>query len=145
MDPTTSTLTVRWDPAEGNVREYIVIWVPTAGGEQDVVSLQTPIQPLSENKTGHHLHLFLSPSSQKTSATTYFLTVFHCAASSLCCPSTFSCSINTRHSRADGRDVSCLRAVGSPPSPGYDRPPRPVQTRHVILSSAPCCKTSPHI
>ncbi|XP_039638765.1 collagen alpha-1(XII) chain isoform X1 [Perca fluviatilis] len=35
-DPTTSTLNVRWDAAEGNVREYIVIWVPTAGGEQDV-------------------------------------------------------------------------------------------------------------
>ncbi|KAK2855870.1 hypothetical protein Q5P01_004605 [Channa striata] len=35
-DPTTSTLNVRWDPAEGNVREYIVIWVPVAGGEQDV-------------------------------------------------------------------------------------------------------------
>ncbi|XP_029902943.1 collagen alpha-1(XII) chain [Myripristis murdjan] len=35
-DPTTSTLNVRWDPAEGNVREYIVIWVPAAGGEQDV-------------------------------------------------------------------------------------------------------------
>ncbi|XP_038582157.1 collagen alpha-1(XII) chain isoform X5 [Micropterus salmoides] len=35
-DPTTSTLNVRWEPAEGNVREYIVIWVPAAGGEQDV-------------------------------------------------------------------------------------------------------------
>ncbi|XP_027134926.1 collagen alpha-1(XII) chain isoform X15 [Larimichthys crocea] len=35
-DPTTSTLNVRWEPAEGNVREYIVIWVPVAGGEQDV-------------------------------------------------------------------------------------------------------------
>ncbi|XP_071397697.1 collagen alpha-1(XII) chain-like, partial [Centroberyx affinis] len=35
-DPTTSTLNVRWDPAEGNVREYIVIWVPAAGGDQDV-------------------------------------------------------------------------------------------------------------
>ncbi|XP_029984108.1 LOW QUALITY PROTEIN: collagen alpha-1(XII) chain-like [Sphaeramia orbicularis] len=35
-DPTTSTLNVRWEPAEGSVREYIVIWVPTAGGEQDV-------------------------------------------------------------------------------------------------------------
>ncbi|XP_071323618.1 collagen alpha-1(XII) chain isoform X2 [Trachinotus anak] len=35
-DPTTSTLNVRWEPAEGNVREYIVIWVPTAGGDQDV-------------------------------------------------------------------------------------------------------------
>lgn len=38
-DPTTSTLNVRWDPAEGNVREYIVIWVPAAGGDQDVVRL----------------------------------------------------------------------------------------------------------
>ncbi|KAM8847495.1 collagen alpha-1(XII) chain isoform 4-T4 [Synchiropus picturatus] len=35
-DPTTSTLNVRWDPAEGNVREYIVIWLPAAGGEQEV-------------------------------------------------------------------------------------------------------------
>ncbi|XP_062324096.1 collagen alpha-1(XII) chain [Osmerus eperlanus] len=36
VEPTTSTLNVRWDPAEGTVREYIVIWVPAAGGEQDV-------------------------------------------------------------------------------------------------------------
>ena len=37
-DPTTSTLNVRWDAAEGNVREYIVIWVPAVGGgEQEVV------------------------------------------------------------------------------------------------------------
>ncbi|XP_057679033.1 collagen alpha-1(XII) chain isoform X2 [Corythoichthys intestinalis] len=35
-DPTTSSLNVRWEPAEGNVREYIVIWVPAAGGEQEV-------------------------------------------------------------------------------------------------------------
>ncbi|KAM3603497.1 uncharacterized protein V6R79_023588 [Siganus canaliculatus] len=35
-NPTISTLNVRWDPAEGSVREYIVIWTPTAGGEQDV-------------------------------------------------------------------------------------------------------------
>lgn len=38
-DPTTSTLNVRWEPAEGNVREYIVIWIPAAGGDQDVVRL----------------------------------------------------------------------------------------------------------
>uniref|UniRef100_A0A674ES98 Collagen alpha-1(XII) chain n=1 Tax=Salmo trutta TaxID=8032 RepID=A0A674ES98_SALTR len=36
-EPTTSTLNVRWDAAEGNVREYIVIYIPTAGGEQEVV------------------------------------------------------------------------------------------------------------
>ncbi|XP_039980832.1 collagen alpha-1(XII) chain isoform X2 [Xiphias gladius] len=35
-DPTTSTLNVRWEPAVGNVREYIVISVPAAGGEQNV-------------------------------------------------------------------------------------------------------------
>uniref|UniRef100_A0A674ES42 Collagen type XII alpha 1 chain n=1 Tax=Salmo trutta TaxID=8032 RepID=A0A674ES42_SALTR len=35
-EPTTSTLNVRWDAAEGNVREYIVIYIPTAGGEQEV-------------------------------------------------------------------------------------------------------------
>ncbi|XP_029281105.1 LOW QUALITY PROTEIN: collagen alpha-1(XII) chain [Cottoperca gobio] len=35
-DPTTSTLNVHWEPAEGNVREYIVIWVPAAGGDQEV-------------------------------------------------------------------------------------------------------------
>ncbi|KAF7652876.1 hypothetical protein LDENG_00091150, partial [Lucifuga dentata] len=35
-DPTTSTLNVRWEPPEGNVREYIVIWVPAAGGDQEV-------------------------------------------------------------------------------------------------------------
>uniref|UniRef100_A0A3Q3X4W8 Uncharacterized protein n=1 Tax=Mola mola TaxID=94237 RepID=A0A3Q3X4W8_MOLML len=40
-DPTTSTLNVRWEPAEGKVREYIVIWVPAAGGEQKVVSGST--------------------------------------------------------------------------------------------------------
>ncbi|XP_055740500.1 collagen alpha-1(XII) chain-like isoform X5 [Salvelinus fontinalis] len=35
-EPTTSTLNVRWDAAEGNVREYIVVYIPTAGGEQEV-------------------------------------------------------------------------------------------------------------
>ncbi|XP_049340727.1 collagen alpha-1(XII) chain isoform X3 [Astyanax mexicanus] len=35
-DPTIKTLNVRWDPAEGTVREYIVIYAPAAGGEQDV-------------------------------------------------------------------------------------------------------------
>lgn len=49
LDPTTSTLNVRWDPAEGNVREYIVIWVPASGiGEQEVVRLR-----LTEQVTTH--------------------------------------------------------------------------------------------
>ncbi|KAM9435215.1 collagen alpha-1(XII) chain isoform 2-T2 [Clarias gariepinus] len=36
IDPTINTLNVRWEPAEGNVREYIVIYVPETGGEQEV-------------------------------------------------------------------------------------------------------------
>lgn len=36
-DPTINTLNVRWEPAEGNVREYIVIYVPETGGKQEVV------------------------------------------------------------------------------------------------------------
>ncbi|MGH0138823.1 UNVERIFIED_CONTAM: hypothetical protein FKN15_011844 [Acipenser sinensis] len=36
-DPTTSTLNVRWDPAEGNVRQYMVLYVPSSGGAEDMV------------------------------------------------------------------------------------------------------------
>ncbi|XP_056620126.1 collagen alpha-1(XII) chain isoform X2 [Triplophysa dalaica] len=35
-DPTISTLNVRWEPAEGNVREYIVVYVPAGGQDQEV-------------------------------------------------------------------------------------------------------------
>ncbi|XP_029705380.1 collagen alpha-1(XII) chain isoform X1 [Takifugu rubripes] len=35
-DPTTSSLKVRWDPAEGNVRQYRIFYVPTAGGAEDM-------------------------------------------------------------------------------------------------------------
>ncbi|XP_075058737.1 collagen alpha-1(XII) chain isoform X1 [Mixophyes fleayi] len=38
-DPTTSTLNVRWEAAEGNVRQYKVFYVPTAGGSEDVVTV----------------------------------------------------------------------------------------------------------
>uniref|UniRef100_A0A3Q2T1R2 Collagen alpha-1(XII) chain n=1 Tax=Fundulus heteroclitus TaxID=8078 RepID=A0A3Q2T1R2_FUNHE len=33
-DPTTSTLDVQWEPAEGNVRQYVIYYVPAAGGAQ---------------------------------------------------------------------------------------------------------------
>lgn len=36
-DPTTSSLKVRWDPAEGNVRQYRLFYVPAAGGAEDMV------------------------------------------------------------------------------------------------------------
>lgn len=32
-DPTTSSLNVQWEAAEGNVRQYKVFYVPAAGGE----------------------------------------------------------------------------------------------------------------
>ena len=38
-DPTTSTLNVRWEPAEGDVRQYKIIYAPTAGGPETVVGL----------------------------------------------------------------------------------------------------------
>uniref|UniRef100_A0A8C8FCH3 Collagen alpha-1(XII) chain n=1 Tax=Oncorhynchus tshawytscha TaxID=74940 RepID=A0A8C8FCH3_ONCTS len=37
-DPTTSTLNVQWEAAEGNVRQYKIYYVPAAGGAEDVVS-----------------------------------------------------------------------------------------------------------
>uniref|UniRef100_A0A3Q3JGG7 Collagen alpha-1(XII) chain n=1 Tax=Monopterus albus TaxID=43700 RepID=A0A3Q3JGG7_MONAL len=38
-DPTTSSLKVRWDPAEGNVRQYRIFYVPASGGTEDMVLL----------------------------------------------------------------------------------------------------------
>ncbi|KAG2468793.1 COCA1 protein, partial [Polypterus senegalus] len=38
-DPTISTLNVRWDPAEGSVRQYRVRYTPTAGGDEDMVTV----------------------------------------------------------------------------------------------------------
>uniref|UniRef100_W5NJS9 Collagen alpha-1(XII) chain n=1 Tax=Lepisosteus oculatus TaxID=7918 RepID=W5NJS9_LEPOC len=35
-DPTTSTLNVRWEPAEGSVRQYRILYVPAAGGAEDI-------------------------------------------------------------------------------------------------------------
>uniref|UniRef100_A0A8C0J562 Collagen type XII alpha 1 chain n=1 Tax=Chelonoidis abingdonii TaxID=106734 RepID=A0A8C0J562_CHEAB len=36
-DPTTSTLSVRWDHAEGSPRQYKVYYVPTTGGAEEMV------------------------------------------------------------------------------------------------------------
>lgn len=36
-DPTTSTLKVTWEPAEGNVRQYKLYYVPAAGGVEETV------------------------------------------------------------------------------------------------------------
>lgn len=39
-DPTTSTLNVQWEPAEGSVRQYKIFYVPTAGGREEMVKRQ---------------------------------------------------------------------------------------------------------
>lgn len=51
-DPTTSTLTVQWEPAEGSVRQYRIFYVPAAGGVEDMVSktLTTTFSHLQWNK-----------------------------------------------------------------------------------------------
>lgn len=41
-DPTTNSLRVRWEPAEGDVRTYNIFYAPAAGGaERAVRSLLT--------------------------------------------------------------------------------------------------------
>lgn len=50
-DPTISTLNVRWEPAEGNVREYIVIYVATGSQDQEVVRMISMYVPEIANKT----------------------------------------------------------------------------------------------
>lgn len=41
-DPTTSTLNVRWEAAEGNVRQYRIFYVPAAGGAEEMVNWEIP-------------------------------------------------------------------------------------------------------
>uniref|UniRef100_A0A665VIL6 Collagen alpha-1(XII) chain n=1 Tax=Echeneis naucrates TaxID=173247 RepID=A0A665VIL6_ECHNA len=39
LNPTMTTLNVRWEPAEGRVKEYKINYVPAAGGEESMVGL----------------------------------------------------------------------------------------------------------
>lgn len=36
-DPTVNSLRVRWDPADGDVRQYNIVYVPVAGGASSMV------------------------------------------------------------------------------------------------------------
>uniref|UniRef100_A0A4W6EXA2 Collagen type XII alpha 1 chain n=1 Tax=Lates calcarifer TaxID=8187 RepID=A0A4W6EXA2_LATCA len=38
-DPTTNSLRVRWEPAEGDVRQYQIIYVPAAGGTESMTQV----------------------------------------------------------------------------------------------------------
>lgn len=39
VNPTMTTLNVRWEPAEGRVKEYRVVYAPAAGGPEVVVGV----------------------------------------------------------------------------------------------------------
>ena len=39
LNPTMTTLNVRWEPAEGRVKEYRIAYVPAAGGPESTVRL----------------------------------------------------------------------------------------------------------
>lgn len=56
-NPTTSTLDVQWEPAEGNVRQYKVNFVPAAGGEQKMVIRKTV--PKHQSRSSEMLILWL--------------------------------------------------------------------------------------
>lgn len=43
VDPTISTLTVRWDPAVGDVRTYKVFYAAQPGGEEKMVKTSFPL------------------------------------------------------------------------------------------------------
>lgn len=58
-DPTVNSLRVRWDPADGDVRQYNVLYVPTAGGTEGMVRAKSMhvVLPLTQVHAGpdHHL------------------------------------------------------------------------------------------
>lgn len=75
IDPTINTLNVRWEPAEGSVREYIVIYVPEAGGEQEVVRHDIYIYIITnQNHIFFRVDLF-SDATQKKSVMIDFMTI----------------------------------------------------------------------
>lgn len=55
-DPTMTSLNVKWDPADGAVRQYKIFFVPAAGGTEAMVGLS---QKSSYYKS-YHLKLFIT-------------------------------------------------------------------------------------
>uniref|UniRef100_A0A8B9RIB8 Collagen, type XII, alpha 1b n=1 Tax=Astyanax mexicanus TaxID=7994 RepID=A0A8B9RIB8_ASTMX len=58
LNPTMTTLNVRWEPAEGKVKEYKVLYVPAAGGAENVV--RKPNNQVSGGTTNTILRNLLS-------------------------------------------------------------------------------------
>ncbi|KAG7275775.1 hypothetical protein CRUP_005689 [Coryphaenoides rupestris] len=64
-DPTTSTLNVHWEAAEGNVRQYRIYYVPAAGGVEETVGSGL----LTENRA--HGALMVMMVAAQVSGSTY--------------------------------------------------------------------------
>lgn len=114
-DPTTSTLNVQWEPAEGNVRQYRIFYVPAAGGEEEMVcwkmvgkmALEHRVPPLhNRNQAGAQpdvcLVTLLSRCRYQAAPSTQFWRTCSLTPSTLYlwCPSTPS-----------ERDNACLRTA----------------------------------
>lgn len=68
LNPTMTTLNVRWEPAEGRVKEYKVLYVPAAGGAESMVGLVGQ-QPLPVGVWTHHFTKLLPFSHQNVTQT----------------------------------------------------------------------------
>lgn len=70
-NPTLTTLTVNWNPADGNVQGYKVIYVPEDGGEEVVVrslfsGFQTNVRPKTRvTEVQHHTLLTADKPSRR--------------------------------------------------------------------------------
>lgn len=59
-DPTTNSLRVRWDPAEGDVRTYNIFYAPAAGGAERVVRSLSTARSDAHGTTSDDHHLTVS-------------------------------------------------------------------------------------
>uniref|UniRef100_A0A8B9RIA8 Collagen alpha-1(XII) chain n=1 Tax=Astyanax mexicanus TaxID=7994 RepID=A0A8B9RIA8_ASTMX len=66
LNPTMTTLNVRWEPAEGKVKEYKVLYVPAAGGAESMVGLPN-----------NAICIFLSENRPDTEYTVTVVPVYH--------------------------------------------------------------------
>lgn len=52
-DPTMTSLNVKWDPADGAVRQYKIFFVPAAGGTEMMVRVFPQTFPFMKKCLGH--------------------------------------------------------------------------------------------
>lgn len=61
-NPTMTSLTVNWDPADGAVRLYKVFFVPTAGGREEMVRLSDTCPSSQDKKDNYGLYVDINNS-----------------------------------------------------------------------------------